>query len=309
MKEFFDSELFDDIRRFSDKISEKFNNIREPGKPLIIKGFIAIILFLSTLSVAMIVLESVQNKPQETTVDAMAQESTTQQEQITMPERGQLKTNILFALDNDQGDLHMLLVMSVDSETQESKVLFLDPKAVCKVNEIEESLVYHLKNGGASQLVLAVREYTGLDIERYLVGDEKAFVNLVKYLGDVEVDVKHGISYNHDGLSYIIDKGVQVMTPDMLLKYLVYLTSNTEKYAESIRTLLALFAKMLFDCETSQQAQDNFGKVIGLFETNISALDFSENKAAVIKLAHELTLRLKAYNSLAEFNGLVPAER
>lgn len=309
MKEFFDSELFDDIRRILDKITEKYNGIREPGRPLIIKGFIAIILLLSTLSVSMMVLESIQSKPQETTVDVMAEESTTGAEQLTMPERGQLRSNILFALDNDQGDIHLLAVMSVDSETQESKVLFLDPKAVCKVNEIEESLVYHLKNGGASQLVLAVREYTGLDIERYLVGDEKAFVSLVKYLGDVEVDVKHGISYNHDGLSYIIDKGVQVMTPDMLLKYLVYLTSNTEKYSESIRSLLSLFAKMLFDCESSQQAQDNFGKVIGFFETNISALDFSENKAAVIKLAHELTLRLKAYNSLAEFNGFVPQEQ
>lgn len=46
MKEFFDSELFDDIRRILDKITEKYNGIREPGRPLIIKGFIAIILLL-----------------------------------------------------------------------------------------------------------------------------------------------------------------------------------------------------------------------------------------------------------------------
>jgi len=305
MKEFFESELFEDIRKFCDKIVEKYNNIREPGKPLIIKLFVAVIVLLSLASGASVILESAENKPQETTVDVMAQESTTLQPDVTTPDRGQLKSNILFALDNEEGDLHLLFVMSLDSENQECKVLFLEPTAVCKVNEIEESLVYHLKNGGASQLVLAVREYTGLDIERYLVGDEKAFVNLIKYIGDVEVDVKQSISYDHNGLSYIIDKGVQVMTADVVLKYLVYLSDNTEKHAESIRALLTLFAVTLFDCESSQQAQDNFGKVIGLFETNISALDFSENKAAVMKLAHELTLKLKAYNSLAEFNGAV----
>ncbi len=309
MKEFFESELFEDIRRLFDKITEKYNNIREPGKPLIIKGFIAIILCLSALSASMIILEGVGEKPQETTVDVMAQQISAQETEAENSVRGQLKTNILFGLDNEEGDLHLLIVMALDSETGESKMLFLDPKAVCRVNEIEESLVYHLKNGGASQLVLAVKEYTGLDIARYLVGDEKAFVSLVKYLGDIEVDVKNAISYNHDGLNYIIDKGVQVMTPDMLLKYLVYLSSDTQKYSESIRSLLAVFGKMLFDCEDSQQAQDNFGKVIGFFETNISALDFSENKAAAMKLAPELTLRLKAYNSLAEFRGITTEEQ
>ena len=303
MKEFFESEFFEDIRKIRDKLVEKYDSIREPGKPLIIKLFVSVIVLLSMASVASIILESAESKPQETTVDVMAEESTTAQPEATTPEKGQLKSNILFALDNEQGDLHLLFVMSLDSETQESKLLFLDPTAVCKVNEIEESLVYHLKNGGASQLVLAVREYTGLDIERYLVGDEKAFVNIVKYMGDVEVDVKQSISYNHNGLNYIIDKGVQVMTADVVLKYLVYLSADTQKHGESIRSLLAMFAKILFDCETIQQAQDNFGSVIGFFETNISALDFSENKAAVLKLSRELTLKLKAYNSLAEFNG------
>ena len=309
MKEFFESELFEDIRRFFNNISEKFGNIREPGKPLIIKLFVAVVLFLATLSTAMIILNAKENSVKETTTDPSLAITSTQQEAITMPERGQLQTNILFALDNEEGDVHLLFVMSLDSETEESKIFFLEPTAVCKVNEIEGSLVYHLKNGGASQLVLAVSEYTGLEIERYLVGDEKAFINLIRYMGDVEIDVKESISYTHNGLSYIIDEGVQVMTPDMLLKYVVYLCDDTVKYNETLRALFAQFAKTLFDCDSSQQAQDNFGSVIGYFETNISALDFSENKLAVMKLAHELTLKLKAYNSLAEFKGFDATEQ
>lgn len=309
MKEFFESELFEDIRRFFNVISEKFANIREPGKPFIIKGFIAIVSLLAALSVGMIILDAAEKKPQETTTDASVDITSTHQEAITMPARGQLQTNILFGLDNEEGDVHLLFVMSLDSETEETKIFFLEPTAVCKVNEIEGSLIYHLKNGGVSQLVLAVSEYMDIEIERYLVGDEKSFINLVKYMGDVEIDVKESISYTHNGLSYIIDKGVQVMTPDMLLKYVVYLSDDTEKYNENLRTLFAQFAKILFDVDSSQQVQDNFGSVIGYFETNISALDFSENKLAVMKLAHELMLKLKAYNSLAEFRGTVTIQQ
>lgn len=304
MKEFFDNELFDSIKRFFEAVSEKFRNIREPGKPLIIKGFIAIMLALTTLSVGMIILEREENNPQVTTTLAPEGVSSTTAEALTMPDRSQLKTNILFGLDSAEDDVHLLFVLSLDSETGESRIFFLEPTAICKVNEIEGSLIYHLTNGGVSQLVLAVSEYTGLEIDRYLVGDEKAFISFIKYLGDIEIDVKDSISYTHDGLSYIIDKGAQVMTADMLLKYVVYLCDDTETYAENLRVLFAQLAKLLFDCEDSQKAQDNFGNVIGCFETNISALDFSENKHAVMNLAHELMLKLEAYNSLAEFKGL-----
>ncbi|MBE6786491.1 MAG: LytR family transcriptional regulator [Ruminococcaceae bacterium] len=302
MREFFESEFFEDIRRLFEKISEKFRSIPEPSTGFVLKAFIAIVALLSALSVSVIMLEADENTVQQTT-EAEAV-STTEAEAVTMPVRGQLNVNILFGLDNEEEDgAHLLFVLSLDSETERSKIFFLEPSAVCKVNEIEGSLDYHLKNGGVSQLVLAVKEYMDIEIDRYLVGDEKAFVSLVKYMGDVEIDVKESISYNHNGLSYIIDKGVQVMTPDMLLKYLVYLCEDTVTYGETLRLIFTQFAKILFDRETSQQAQDNFGKVIGYFETNISALDFSENKLAVMKLAKELSLKLEAYNSLAQFKG------
>lgn len=303
MKEFLESELFEDIRKLIQFVSEKFRNIREPGKPFIIKSFIAIIATLSCLSVAVIILENAEKKPQQMTEASSAGVSEALQETTSVNDAGQLNTNILFGLDNEEGDVHLLFVMSLDSKAETSKIFFLEPTAVCKVNEIEGSLIYHLKNGGVSQLVLAVSEYMDVSIDRYLVGDEKAFTSLIRYMGDIQIDVKESISYNHNGLSYIIDKGSQIMTPDVLLKYLIYLCNDTYKSNSELRGLLAQLAKQLFDCKNSQQAQDNFGSIIGFFETNISALDFSENKNSVIMLAQEITLRLEAYNSLAEFKG------
>ena len=309
MREFFDNEFFYQIKKFFDKIGEKFRSIPEPSPGFVIKAFILIVVCLASLSAAMIIIEADRDNSQQQTT-TVAQELTTEDvEAITMPARGELKANILFGLKDEELGAHMLFVLSVDSESEESKIFFLEPSAVCKVNEIEGSLDYHLQNGGVSQLVLAVSEYMGVEIERYLVGDEKAFINIIKYLGDVEIDVKESISYNHNGLSYIIDSGVQVMTPDMLLKYVVYLCEDTVAYGDTLRLIFTQFAKLLFDCGTSQQAQDNFGKVIGYFETNISALDFSENKLAVMNLSHELSLKLQAYNSLAEFKGAVEQEQ
>lgn len=305
MKEFFESELFEDIKRFFRSTAERINNISEPGKPFIIKAFLTVIGLLSTLSIAMVVLEVAQ-RPAETVTDVYADQTTTEAVvETTAPSEKELQASILFGLDDENKNLHLLFVMSLDSAEGKTKIFFLDKEAVCKVNEVEGSMDYHYKNGGVSQLVLAASQYTSISIDRYLVGDEKAFTNLIRYMGDLEIDVEESISYTLAGLSYIIDKGKQVMTPDMLLKYFVYLCNDTVRYNENIREIFALFASTLFDCEDSQQAQDNFGSVIGFFETNISALDFSENKLAAMKLSHELMLRLEAYNSLAEFNGYV----
>ncbi|MBQ7860664.1 MAG: LCP family protein [Clostridia bacterium] len=308
MKEFFESELFENIKRFFRDAAERINNISEPGKPFIIKAFISVVAMLSTLSIAMIVLEVAQ-KPEEVTTDVFEEVSTAAQIiETTEPSKKELQASILFGLDDEQKNLHLLFVLSLDSGTGKAKIFYLDKQSVCKVNEIEGSMDYHYKNGGVSQLVLAASQYTGIEIDRYLVGDEKAFTNLIRYMGDLEIDVEESISYTLAGLSYIIDKGKQVMTPDMLLKYFVYLCNDTQKFNENLREIFSLFASTLFDCENSQKAQDNFGSVIGFFETNISALDFSENKLAAMKLSHELMLKLEAYNSLAEFNGYVVEE-
>lgn len=305
MKEFFDNELFDRVKSYAEYIADRFRNFKEPSKPFIIKAFIALISLLATLSIAMMIMEGMKKAPEETTVEIVEESTTVQQttEEITTDK--ELKTNLLFGLDDEQGNLNLLFVLSVDSEEKESKLFFIDPESVCKINEVDGDMNYHHKNGGVNQLVLAVSEYTGVRVERYLVGDDKAFTNFIRYIGDVEIDVKESISYTHDGLSYIIDEGKQVMTPDMLLKYFIYLCTDTEAYNENLRSLFVIFAKTLFDSGDSQKAQDNFGSVIGYFETNISALDFSENKVAAIKLARDIAFRLKAYNSLAEFKGLV----
>ncbi len=305
MKEFFDSELFIDIKNFFKEAADRISNISEPGKPVILKAFIAIVALVASLSVGMIVLESVKGDEVVTTAQAEDEEVTSTTEMTTeFIIAKDLHTNILFCLDDENNKIHLLMLAEVDSTTQKLKVFFMDPASVCKANEVEGSMDYHLQTGGVTQLAAAVSEYTGVEVEKHLLGDEKAFVSFLKYIGDLEVEVPKSISYDHAGLSYIIDKGKQIMTPDVLLKYFLYLSNHSSEQTGKLKELCSVFASRLFDCATSQEAQDNFGSVIGFFETNISAMDFSENKAAVMKLSHELVLKFEAYTTLVEFKGL-----
>ncbi len=305
MKEFFDSELFTDIKNFFKEAAERIGNISEPGKPFILKAFITIVVLLASLSVGMIVLESVKNDPvEEVTTEALDEATSATQETTEYIPVNDLQTDILFGLKDESNNLHLLFIANVDSTTNKVKAFFMDPSSVCKVKKAEGSMNYHLQRGGVTQLVAAAQQYTGVEIKKYLVGDEKSFVSLLRYMGELEVDVPKSVSYNHAGLNYIIDKGKQLMTPDMLMKYFLYLSSDTEKNSDKLRELCSLFAATLFDCESSQQAQDNFGSVIGFFETDISAMDFSENKGAVMKFSHELLLNFEAYNTLVDFKGL-----
>lgn len=304
MKEFFDSELFKDIQRFFKEAAERIGNISEPGKPFIIKAFAVVIGLLTALSLGMMVIDSLEKKPEtETTLAEGDTTSTTVVETTAMPMQD-LHTNILFCLDDENNQIHLLMLAEADTYEGKVKLFFIDPSSACQANEIAGNMNFHLKSGGVAQLALAVSEYTGVEVNKYLAGDEKSFVSLMKYMGDLEINVEKSISYSHGGLSYIIDKGRQVMTSDMLLKYFLYLCNDTEKNSDKLREICSLFAKTLFDCDNSQEAQDNFGSVIGFFETNISAMDFSENKFAVIRMSHELMLKLESYNSLAEFKGL-----
>ena len=100
MKEFFESELFENIKRFFRDAAERINNISEPGKPFIIKAFISVVAMLSTLSIAMIVLEVAQ-KPEEVTTDVFEEVSTAAQIiETTEPSKKELQASILFGLDD-----------------------------------------------------------------------------------------------------------------------------------------------------------------------------------------------------------------
>ncbi len=317
MKDFLESDLFKNIQSFLKEawektskalgpVLERISNISEPGRPVIIKAFVALIAVLTALSVGMIVIDSLEDKQQETTTtQAQGYETTLAQVQTTEPPQQDLHTNILFCFDDENDKIHLLMLADINSYDGRVKLLFIDPSSACQANEVVGNMNTHLKTGGVTQLALAVSEYTGVSVEKYLLGDEKAFVSLMKYIGDIEVNVEKSVSYSHDGLSYIIDKGSQMMTSDVILKYFIYLCNDTAKNGEKIKELCASFTKTLFDFNDSQQAQDNFGSVIGFFETNISAMDFSESKFAVIKLSHEPAQVLEVYNTLAEFNGII----
>ncbi len=299
MDKFLSSELIENIKRLFSDIAGKLSYINNPGKNVLIKAFSALIAILAAISLIFVILEAGDDKPDETTTSDESMLSTSETSE-TSHEISELKSNILFCLKGTQNNIRLLFLLQLDNTAEKLNVIFLEPTSVCETNNMMGNMNFHIQKGGVTQLIMAVERYTSFDVNRYVVGDEKALTSFVRTVGDVEINVRESISYNHEGLSYIIDDGKQVMTPDSLLKYIIYLSDNREENMQSVCEFIAVFAQKLFDCNSSQTAQDNFDDVVGYFDTNISAMDFSENKAAVMELSHDFLSKLRPINNLSE---------
>lgn len=302
MKDFLTGPFLDKIKRIFNDITGKLSYIGNPNKNVIIKVFALAVGLIAMVSLVFIVLEVKDGKQPttSTTGDELTETGTSTTSTTQAEIDADLKANILFCLDNETNDIHMLFLLQLDSTEKKANAVFIDSTSICQANNELASMNDHFKKGGITQLMMAVEKYTGLSVDRYLLGDEKALTGFVRELGDVQVNVKEPISYSHDGLSYIIDDGEQIMTPDILLKYIIYLADNRMDNATSLYEIICTLARMLFDCEDAQTALDNFGSVIGYFETNISAMDFSENKEAVMGLARDVYNVLRPVNNVAE---------
>ena len=129
----------------------------------------------------------------------------------------------------------------------------------------------------------AVGEYTGISIERYLVGNEDSFQKFCNLLGDVHINIPERISHSYEGLGYIIEKGEKNLTPSMFMRYFLYLCSKD--LSENISNIMVLMGMEAFSAEdedTLQKNLDTFGKY---FDTNTSAIDFGRYKGAICRMA------------------------
>lgn len=265
-------------------ISEKINNsnIFNPKKKTLIISFCVAIIAITAISVAFVIGEAKTDKtttvPQETSQEAYAINEKSEE----------MKINVLFALeDNDK--LPLLGVMRINSEKNSLSVAFLDGETYCSFNNLSGTMREHYRQGGATQLVWAVGEYAGISIERYLIADNSSFKTLLENIGDMTVTLEHDVVCGHDAASLIIEEGVQVLVPEMMTKYFGYLCDNSPSYDEELISLMGFYGKKLF-CEGQESTEDNFATVLSIFETDISALDYVNNKQVINALATEAVL-------------------
>lgn len=257
---------------FEKNISEKF----------IIKAFGIVLALISVVSVAVVISE-VTDKPEDETTVA---EETTEISKVGgfFESRNEIKGNFLLLLNAEESqDVYLIAVVRLDSEKNTMNISFLNKNFTCNIGGFSGTLTEHYNEGGAKQLMWAVGEYTGISIERYLVGDEDSFQKFCNLIGDVHINIPERISHNYDGLGYIIEKGEQNLTPSMFMRYFLYLCSKD--LSENISNIMVLMGMEAFSAEDEDTLEKNLEAFGKYFDTNISAVDLGRFKGALCKMA------------------------
>ena len=286
MNKLFESEFFQSIREFISRLTEKLSAMRifnfSPSKKVIGAGF-AILVALLMITSAVFVIGDLRAGKQ----DELLTTETTEAAQVAVstPATKEIDSTFLFALtDNDSSHVHSVFVLSFNSEAETLQFSFVNPDTSVTVNEKTGTIHSHLSDGGISEFLWAVSSHTGIGFNRYLVIDESDFVKLISSVGDIEMEIENSISYDHDGISFIIDKGKNIFTADTMLKYCLYLASSPDVNADKIMQVFVTLIQRLFTAENDELLQSKFSTALGLFTTDISAIDFSEHKDAVRRI-------------------------
>ncbi len=293
MKDIFQKEFFMKIRDVFSALSDKYQKSsianKTPGKKVLIIGFVVIILALAAFSAIVLIDEN-------TTV---GDGNTTDMGQIDPAvlngsNRKDVNASFLFALtDTEKTEVKSLLAVDFNSEAPAVSYSFISPFAQISINGTTADFSEHFAAGGTNQLMLALSEHTGTQFDRYIISDETSFYHLIQLLGETTVEIENRVSYEHNGVSFIIDEGTQLLTPDMMLKYYLYLVENQGENREKIVGIIIDILERLVSCEDDATLENNFCTALGYFDTNISALDFSNNKE-LIKAIPQMDLASKA---------------
>ena len=254
------------VSAVSDMNGNYYKSKKGPGKITLIVGFVLVILALALFSVLTIIDEN-KNKPSSdiTEIDPA----------VLAQSEQHLSTKLIFAF-TDTEKTEVLSVMSADFDSRTKKLVysFISPYSVSEYNGTVATLSEHLAAGGTNQLIPAISAFTGVTYDRYIIADDNSFGRLLQLLGDTQAEIENRVSYDHNGVNFIIEEGTQLLTPDMMLKYYLYLISNDEAHADKIAAIIISCFERLVSAEDGT----DFESAIGYFDTNITAQDYSNNK-------------------------------
>lgn len=283
----------DKINIIIDKIKEAFEKINElsilnktPSKKFIITAFSVLIILIGSLSVVTVISEE-RDMPTEA-ADASVSENS--YAATTEAPSEELLGNFLLVLTEDGDEnIELIALARLDSLNKKVSISFLKDTARSNVNGLDGTMQQHLENGGITELVWAVGEYAGISIERYVIGDEENFIGLMKSLGDIPLNIEKKVSHTHLGIPFIIEKGIQSLSADIMLKYFVYLCENYENIPDKLIETMITYGKKMFDSTDGSVLDKSFNSMIKYFSTDISVVDFTRYKRAVQSLASSET--------------------
>lgn len=196
-------------------------------------------------------------------------------------------STFLFAVsDNNKNKLHYTALLNFDVSSGDIKIYTVDVNENHNEEKVKGSLtaLYSKSDGSMLSLKEAVEEITGVTVSRYIHATDDSFKGLIKIFGGVPYDVKERIQYSCDGVGYIIEKGRQTLTADMSYKYMYYLSQQNADKPDEMSSFLSAVLKVVLTPQNNSKADYYYNKLRNTLDTDISAFDFSNSKAALSQL-------------------------
>ena len=251
------------------RVEARFLNRR-----IVVPLFIALVVLLLAISTVVVLHERNKAVPQE---DTTLTEST----EPTSAAPAALQGNFLLGLTaSESRELRMLAVLQADSVSGELSVFYVPPHTQVLVNNTESSIQRHYAVGGESELVWAVAQAAGIEIDRYVIVSDGGLLQIARMFGEHVLTIDEDVEYDVSGITYKIEKGEQTLSADLLCKYMDYQCDRLYRGGDAkVTELLSYFASGLL-CGVSPDALPQ--RLTMLFRnltSNISAMDLLDYAA------------------------------
>lgn len=289
--------LFAKLSAVKSSLSDIYNKISSVriSKKLIIIGFVAVIFVLAMFS-AVILIDESRSETDISTTDSREIDPAV----LGNAELAPVEGSFVFVLtNNEKTSIHSVVKIDFSSEEERFVYEFIPANIQTNINGAVSDFSGHLASGGTNLLLTALRQHTGTEFIRYAVADESSLMHLFQLLGDTTITIDERVSSDHNGVNFIIEEGEQLLTPDMMLKYYLYLLKDTGTNGERIIGILIDSLERLVSGTDDTKLESDFCTVLGYFDTDISAFDYSGNKE-LLKAIPSMNLKEKAQPAVTE---------
>lgn len=214
------------------------------------------------------------------------------------------KALFLVAVTSDDGkELRFVNLVDVDLGEKNIRIVPFDHTVKSKSEKLSYEKV--LVNSGIKELVSSVEADMNINVDRYILLTDTGYKSVFRALGDIMVKVNKDIEYDTPDMFFELKRGDNTIAPEKVFKYMKYIC-ETEKGYECSRLnaeIVVSAFEAFYNIEKFNYADTLFSKLINYCSSDISIVDYTENKDKIEYLVPKTSKeKLKVYVSEKEFN-------
>lgn len=210
----------------------------------------------------------------------------------------------LVAVTSDDGkEARFINLIDVNLEEKTVRVIPFDHTENSKKHKTTYEKI--LLVSGGKELVSAVESDRQVDVDRYLIFTDTGYKSVFRALGDITVRVNKDIEFDTPDMFLELKRGDNTIAPEKIFKYMKYICETEEGYecsrlnAEIIVSSFEAF----YNIEKFNSADVLFSKLINYCKSDISIVDYTENKDKIEYLIPKTSKeKMKVYVSEKEIN-------